>query len=85
MQTPSTLPWPNPICEHNGSCVFPPAHSGGDGSLLPSAERCQATEMPAEHMELVCCEAAKPLLGMGLVIPDRQAVRGDWYHRGEGE
>lgn len=39
-----------------------------------SSEGCQATERPAEHMELVGWEAAKPLLGMGPVIPDRQAV-----------
>lgn len=68
--------WPNPICEQHGSRVFPPALSVGDGSLLPCGEGYQATEMPTEHMELVCWEAVKPLLGMGLVIPDRQAVCG---------
>ena len=35
-----------------------------------------ATERPAERMEPVGWEVAKPLLGKRLVIPDRQAVRG---------
>lgn len=67
--------WPNLTWDRNGEYVSPTPSSVLDASLLVSGPvllrqglSMMATERPAEHMEPVGWEVAKPLLGKRLVI-----------------
>lgn len=73
--------WPKPTWDHNGEYVSPAPVSVLDASLLASGPvllrqglSMMATERPAEHMEPMVWEVAKPLLGKRLVIPNRLLI-----------